>query len=48
MAAVDFDLVVPVPSEHDLNREILELATSLAHSDVASLHIVHAWEALAG
>jgi nucleotide-binding universal stress UspA family protein len=47
MAAVDFDLFVPVPSEHDLNHDILELAASLALSDVASLHIVHAWEALA-
>lgn len=46
MAAVDFDQLVP-PSEHDLNREILELAASLALSDFASLHIVHAWEALA-
>ena len=46
MAAVDFDLSVP-PSEHDLNREILELAASLALSDFASLHIVHACEALA-
>lgn len=47
MAAVDFDLLVPLPSEHDLNRKILELAASLALSDFASLHIVHAWEALA-
>jgi nucleotide-binding universal stress UspA family protein len=47
LAAVDFDLVVPPPSEHELNREILELAASLAFSDFASLHIVHAWEALA-
>jgi len=47
MAAVDFDLFVPQPAEHDLNREILGLATSLAFSDFASLHIAHAWEALA-
>jgi nucleotide-binding universal stress UspA family protein len=46
MAAVDFDSLAPLPSEHDLNREILELAASLALSDFASLHIVHAWEAL--
>jgi len=45
IAAVDFDLLVPLPSEDDLNREILELASSLALSDFASLHIVHAWEA---
>jgi len=47
LAAVDFDLLVPLPSERELNREILELAASLALSDFASLHIVHAWEALA-
>jgi nucleotide-binding universal stress UspA family protein len=45
LAAVDFNLFVPPPSEDDFNREILELATSLALSDFASLHIVHAWEA---
>ena len=47
MAAVDFDLSAPLASEYDLNREILELAASLAISDFASLHIVHAWEAIA-
>jgi nucleotide-binding universal stress UspA family protein len=47
MAAVEFDLVDPLPSEHGLNREILELAASLALSDHASLHIAHAWEAFA-
>ena len=47
VAAVDFDLLIPRPLENDLNREILELAASLAFSDFASLHIVHAWEALA-
>jgi nucleotide-binding universal stress UspA family protein len=44
LAAVDFELLTPIPSEYDLNREILELAASLALSDFASLHIVHAWE----
>lgn len=47
MAAVDFDLFDPPPSENDLNRKILEIAASLALSDSAPLHIVHAWEALA-
>jgi nucleotide-binding universal stress UspA family protein len=47
LAAVDFDLIVPLPSKHDLNRQILELAASLALSDFASLHIVHAWETFA-
>ena len=47
LAAVDFELLPPMPSEHALNREILELSASLALSDFASMHIVHAWEALA-
>jgi len=47
LAAVDVDLLDPIPSEQDLNREILELAASLALSDAAPLNIVHAWEALA-
>ena len=47
MAAVDFDLSATLPSEDDLNREILELAASLALSDFASLHIVHSWEVIA-
>ncbi len=46
MAAVGFDLSAPLPSEQDLNREILELAASVALSDSSSLNIVHAWEAL--
>ena len=46
LAAVDFELN-PMHSEHGLNRQILEMAASLALSDFASLHIVHAWEALA-
>jgi nucleotide-binding universal stress UspA family protein len=47
LAAVDFDMSDPLAPEHDLNREIVELAASLALSDFASLHIVHAWEAIA-
>jgi len=47
LAAVDFNLLAPLPSENELNREILELAASLAISDFASLHLIHAWEALA-
>ncbi|MBU1195519.1 MAG: universal stress protein [Proteobacteria bacterium] len=47
LAAVDFDLLAPQSSEHDFNRQILELAASVAISDFASLHILHAWEALA-
>ena len=47
MAAVDFDLMNPTALEQALNMEILELASSLALTDSAHLHIVHAWEALA-
>ncbi len=47
VAAVDFDLLNSHPSEENLNREILELAASLALSDFASLHIIHAWETIA-
>lgn len=47
VAAVDFDPLNPTASEQALNLEILELAASLALTDSASLHIEHAWEALA-
>jgi nucleotide-binding universal stress UspA family protein len=47
LAAVDFDPLRPIASEQALNLEILELAGSLALSDFASLHLVHAWEAFA-
>jgi len=49
MAAVDVDDTEP-PTElklqHALNRQILEMASSLALSDFAELHIAHAWEAI--
>ncbi|MFZ5766301.1 MAG: universal stress protein [Thermodesulfobacteriota bacterium] len=45
LATVDFDPLAP--TEHELNREILEVAAGLALSDFASLNVVHAWEALA-
>ncbi len=47
LAAVDFDPLKPEASEQGLNMKILELASSLALSDFASLHLVHAWEAFA-
>jgi universal stress protein E len=46
MAAVDFAPLNPTALEQALNLEIFELAGSLALTDSASLHIVHAWEAL--
>jgi nucleotide-binding universal stress UspA family protein len=45
VAAVDIDDEDADTSQTTLNREILELAASLALADAASLHIVHAWDA---
>jgi nucleotide-binding universal stress UspA family protein len=50
LAAVDVDADHPGPEltiRHGLNVQILELAVSIALSDFAELHVVHAWEALA-
>lgn len=47
IAAVDFDPLHPSSVEQALNREILTLAGSLALSDQAKLHLVHAWESFA-
>lgn len=47
VAAVDFDPLHPSRIEQALNHEILSLASSLALSDKATLHLVHAWEAFA-
>lgn len=47
LAAVDFDPLKSADVERALNQEILELASSIALSEFASLHLVHAWEALA-
>ena len=49
LAAVDIDNTHPpseLKSRHALNRQILEMASSLALSDFAELHIVSAWDAL--
>jgi len=50
LAAVDVDDTCPpaeLESRRRMNRQILEIATSLALSDFAELHIVHAWHAIA-
>jgi universal stress protein E len=50
LAAVDVDESYPpdeLASRRALNRQILEMASSLALSDFAELHIVHAWHAVA-
>jgi len=45
LAAVDPIQDVAERAKTDLNEQILELATSLALSDFAELHVVHAWDA---
>lgn len=47
LAAVDFDTLKSTAIEQALNQKILELASALALSDSASLHVVHAWEPFA-
>ena len=49
LAAVDVDDAYPpaeLQSRRALNQQILEMASSLALSDFAELHVVHAWDAL--
>ena len=49
LAAVDVGDAYPpaeLESQRALNRQILEMASSLAVSDFAELHVVHAWEAI--
>ncbi|MBN1364737.1 MAG: universal stress protein [Syntrophaceae bacterium] len=48
LAAVGFKPMEESEGEEALNREILDLASLLALSDFASLHVVHVWEAFAG
>ncbi|RTR05895.1 universal stress protein [Halomonas nitroreducens] len=45
VAAVDVDVHRVVPGEQALNDSILEMASSVAVSDFAELHLVHAWDA---
>jgi universal stress protein E len=45
LAAVDFSLDGVSTEDQKLNHQILELASSLALSDFASLHLAHAWDA---
>lgn len=44
VAAVDMDPDELQSSEQVLNQEVLELASSLALSELASLHLVHVWD----
>src|SRR5690606_14135337 len=46
LAAVDFNLDNTSNTvEQSLNQQILDLSSSLALSDLASLHLVHVWDA---
>ncbi len=45
LAAVDVERIEENEQSSGLNRQILELASSLALSEFAELHIVHAWTA---
>jgi len=45
MAAVDFDLSEDKPADNAINRQILEMSTTLALSDFSELHIIHVWHA---
>lgn len=47
LAAVDFDPFMTTPLEQALNRDIIDIASSLAHANAVPLHLVHAWEAYA-
>jgi len=50
LAAVDVDEHYPpkeLNTRHQLNLQILEMASSLSLSGFSELHIVHAWEAIA-
>jgi len=46
MAAVDFDPWSSDGADNSLNRKILELASSVALSDFAELHLVHVWDSM--
>lgn len=46
MAAVDFDPWSADGADDILNRSILELASSVALSDFAELHLVHVWDSM--
>ncbi|MFA6687096.1 MAG: universal stress protein [Desulfuromonas sp.] len=46
LAAVDFDPLHPLGRDLALNQDILTQASELALSNIASLHIAHAWEAI--
>lgn len=49
VAAVDVEDGYPddeIQQRHDLNVQVMQMASSLALSEFAELHVVHAWEAI--
>lgn len=46
LAAVDFDPWNEDDGEGELNRQVLDIAATLAVTDFAQLHVVHAWESI--
>ncbi len=46
MAALDLNPDIPDAVDQNLNQHILDLSSSLALSDFASLHLVHVWDVL--
>jgi len=45
LAAVDFDPCDKNMADNEINRQIIEMSTSLALSEFIELHIVHVWNA---
>jgi len=45
LAAVDFDSSDKNMADNELNRQIIEISTSMALSEFIELHIVHVWNA---
>jgi len=45
LAAVDIGEADDIEKQSSLNRQVLEMATSLAHSEFCELHVVHVWRA---
>lgn len=45
LAAVDIGEADDIERQSLINRQVLEMATSLAHSEFCELHVVHVWRA---
>ncbi len=45
LVAVDIGEAADIEKQKSLNRQVLEMAASLAHSEFCELHVVHVWRA---